>query len=56
MATFKDKGDTFNDDTRTITCGSCSAESPYGRGFADTVCGCSRVLSGVGRSSEPDLS
>jgi hypothetical protein len=56
MATFKDKGDTFNDDTRTITCGSCRRDTPYGQAFATTVCGCGRVLSGAGRSAEPNLS
>ena len=54
MATFKDKGDTFNDDTRTMTCGSCATDWPY-RPLMDTVCSCGRVLSGVGRSAAPDL-
>lgn len=53
---FTDKGDTFDGTTRTITCAACGADSPYGTPLMDIVCGCGRVLSGCGRSKQPDLS
>ncbi|MFC3983424.1 hypothetical protein [Streptosporangium jomthongense] len=52
--TFTDKGDTFNG--LSATCGSCGTTSTAAHGFAGLTCTCGRVLSGSGRSNEPDLS
>lgn len=53
---FTSKGDTYHDDRR-VTCAACSTTSTIANPIMDHGCPtCSRVLNGVGRSAEPDLS
>jgi hypothetical protein len=52
---FTDKGDTFHGDRR-VTCGACSTTSTIANPLMDHSCPCGRVLNGIGRRGEPDLS
>ncbi|MEV8638797.1 hypothetical protein AB0395_44795 [Streptosporangium sp. NPDC051023] len=51
---FSDKGDTYHGGT-TVTCGGCGVTSTGSNSLMDHTCSCGRVLNGVGRRDEPDL-